>query len=260
LTTVKKVLQRGLLAIAIMLALILAFYSLANAATRTVNIPCGQDIDAQINADSKSIATRFVLGAGCTLTASATIVPSEGDEVACAAAPTFVPRGPAFDPEPKCAVAGPGVSSVFKPLGPGGSEATVRFEGIRITGGDYTSKTGSGTGVAMGSAADDSSMYAVEVMNNEAAGILSGRGTFDRIELTNNTTNSQALGINAAGMKSRHEVEVKYSYIHDTQGNGLWCDNECYDSSVGKYWIHHNLVVNAGRGGIRWEAVSRVKP
>src|SRR5829696_8720896 len=67
-----------------MLALILAFYSLANAATPIVNIPCGQDIDARINADPRGTASRFVLGADCTFTASATIVPSDGDVVACA--------------------------------------------------------------------------------------------------------------------------------------------------------------------------------
>ena len=62
LTTVKNVSQRGLLA-AIMLPLILIYYSLADDQARVVNIPCGQDIDATINADPKATATRFVLGA-----------------------------------------------------------------------------------------------------------------------------------------------------------------------------------------------------
>jgi hypothetical protein len=26
---------------------------------------------------------------------------------------------------------------------------------------------------------------------------------------------------------------VKQSYIHDTQGNGIWCDEECNDTSLG---------------------------
>src|SRR5919112_4543750 len=99
LTTVKKVSQRGLVAVVIMLALILAFYSRADAQARTVSIPCGQDIDARINADDRDTATRFVLGADCTFVASATIVPSDGDEVVCAAPPTFAPlRTPASDP------------------------------------------------------------------------------------------------------------------------------------------------------------------
>src|SRR5918999_5365200 len=108
LTTVKKVLQRGLVATAIMLPLILVFHSPAEAQARVVNIPCGQDIDATINADPRGTATRFVLGADCTFVASATIVPSNGDEVACAVDPTFRElRAPASDPD-----------SVFDPTTP----------------------------------------------------------------------------------------------------------------------------------------------
>jgi hypothetical protein len=253
---VKKVSQRGLVATAIMLALILGFYSLADAQERIVNIPCGQDIDAMINADPKGTATGFVLDADCPFLASATIVPSNGDEVACALAPTFVQRGPAFDPTTKCTVAGnASVENVFRPIGQGGSSATVHFRGIRITGGNFTGSSGGGAGIAEGSMTDASSHIYIEVMNNEAAGILSANGTFERVEFTNNTTNLSALDFTAAGMKARHEVEVKNSYVHNTQGNGLWCDNGCEDSAVGKFWVHDNLVVNNGRAGIRYENV-----
>ena len=71
--TVKKVSQRGLLAAAIMLALILVFYSLGHAQAPIVNIPCDQDIDATINAADRGTASRFVLEAGCTFVASETI-------------------------------------------------------------------------------------------------------------------------------------------------------------------------------------------
>jgi parallel beta-helix repeat protein len=259
LTTVKKVSQWGLVTAAIMLALILAFYSLANAATPIVNIPCGQDIDARINADPRGTASRFVLGADCTFVASATIVPSNGDEVACAVAPTFVQRGPAFDPTTRCTVAGnSSVENVFRPIGQGGTTATVRFEGIKITGGNYTGSTGSGAAIAEGSMTDTSYHYGIEVRDNEAAGILSAKGTFDRVEFTNNTLVSGALGVIGAGLKARNEVEVKNSYVHDTQGNGLWCDNYCVDSARGRFWVHHNLVVNNKRAGIRFERVGDV--
>src|SRR5215203_5464397 len=249
-----------------MLALILAFYSLANAATPIVNIPCGQDIDARINADPRGTASRFVLGADCTFLASATIVPSNGDEVACAVAPTFVQRGPAFDPTTRCTVAGnSSVENVFRPIGQGGTTATVRFEGIKITGGNYTGSTGSGAAIAEGSMTNLSSHYGIEVMDNEAAGILSAKGTFERVEFTNNTKVSNALGVIGAGLKARNEVEVKNSYVHETQGNGLWCDNYCENSAktthplpectTGCFWVHHNLVVNNGRAGIRFERV-----
>ncbi len=246
-----------------MLALILAFYSLANAATPIVNIPCGQDIDARINADPRGTASRFVLGADCTFVASATIVPSNGDEVACAVAPTFVQRGPAFDPTTRCTVAGSAsVENVFRPIGQGGTTATVRFEGIKITGGNYTGSSGTGAAIAEGSMTNTSSHFGIEVRDNEAAGILSAKGTFERVELTNNTLDSNALGVIGSGMKARNEVEVKNSYIHDTQGNGLWCDNYCEDSPTAThpngFWVHHNLVVNNGRAGIRFERVGDV--
>src|SRR5688500_12749368 len=107
-----------------MLPLILIFYSFADAQARVVKIPCGQDIDATIDADPKRTGTGFVLSADCTFEASATIVPSNGDEVACAVEPTFEQHGPAFDPTTRCTVAGSSsVENVFKPIGKGGSTA-----------------------------------------------------------------------------------------------------------------------------------------
>jgi hypothetical protein len=268
LTTVKIVLQRGLVAGVIMLAMILAFYSLAEAQTRVVNIPCGKDIDATINADPKATATRFVLEANCEpidakggpkpFVASETIVPSDGDEVACAEAPTFEQRGPALDPTTRCTVAGDdSVENVFKPIGQGGSMVTVRFEGIKITGGNFTGSSGSGAAIAEGKMTDTSSHFGIEVMDNDAAGILSAKGTFERVEFTNNTRDPKALGFIGAAMKARNEVEVKNSYVHHTQGNGLWCDAGCDDSTnhPNGFWVHDNLVVDNGRAGIRFENV-----
>ena len=257
-TTVKKVSQRGLVAVAIMLPLILVFYSLADAATQTISMPCGKDIDATINADDRRTATRFVLGADCSFTASATIVPSDGDEVACAVAPTFVQRGRAFDPTTRCTVAGAAsVENVFRPIGQGGTTATVRFEGIKITGGNFTGSSGTGAAIAEGSMTTSSSHYGIEVRDNDAAGILTAKGTFERVEFTNNTRDSNALGFIGAAMKVRNEVEVKNSYVHDTQGNGIWCDQSCVDSAnyPNGFWVHDNLVVNNGRAGIRFENV-----
>ncbi len=260
-TTVKKVLQGGLLVAAIVLALILVFYSLGHAQAPIVNIPCDQDIDATINADDRGTASRFVLEAGCTFVASETIVPSDGDEVACAKAPTFEQRGPAFDPTTRCTVAGnASVENVFRPIGQGGTTATVRFEGIKITGGNYTGSSGTGAAIAEGSMTNSSSHYGIEVMDNEAAGILSAKGTFERVEFTDNTNDPDALGVIGAGLKARDEVEVKDSYVHDTQGNGIWCDNFCEDSAShpNGFWVHHNLVVDNGRAGIRFERVGQV--
>ncbi len=241
-----------------MVPLILVFYSLGHAQAPIVKIPCDQDIDATINADDRGTASRFVLEAGCTFVASETIVPSDGDEVACAVAPTFEQRGPAFDPTTRCTVAGSAsVENVFRPIGQGGTTATVHFEGIKITGGNFTGSSGSGAGIAEGSMTNLSSHYGIEVMDNDAAGILGAKGTFERVEFTDNTNDPDALGFIGSGLKARDEVEVKDSYVHDTQGNGLWCDNFCEDSGghPNGFWVHDNLVVNNGRAGIRFENV-----
>jgi hypothetical protein len=251
--------------------LILVFCSLADdAQAGTVNIPCDRDIDATINADPRTTPSTFVLGAGCTFTASASIVPSNGDVVKCERPPTFKPLEPLgvdlddtktpFDPTTYCTVAGaPSVTKVFWPIGHGGGKATVRFEGIKITGGNFTGSSATGTGIAEGVMSDSSSHYGIEVMNNDAAGITNAKGTFERIELTNNTLDRNALGFIGAGMKALTEVEVKNSYIHDTQGNGLWCDVGCVDVDPkirpNGFWVHDNLVVKTGRAGIRFENV-----
>jgi hypothetical protein len=268
LTTVKKVAQRGLVAVVIMLPLILVFYSLGDAATQTVSIPCdGGDIDRDINRDPRDTASRFVLEADCTHDASATIVPSHGDEVVCAVDPTFkevIPEpptpeepGPAYDPTTRCTVAGAAsVETVFRPTGQGGTLATVSFRGITITGGNFTGSSGTGTAIAEGSMTNSSYHYGIEVMDNEAAGILSAKGIFDRVELTNNTTNPNALGFIGSGMKARNEVEVKNSYIHHTQGNGIWCNTGCVNAperGENGFWVHDNLVVSNDRAGIRYE-------
>jgi hypothetical protein len=255
LTTVKKVSQRGLVAAAIMLPLILLFYSVADAQARIVSIPCGQDIDATINSDSQTRSTRFVLGADCVFSASATVKPGHLDEVVCAIPPTFIQRGPAFDPTTRCTVAGPSLSQVFKPAGAGGGLAQVYFEGIKITGGNFNGTSGSGAAIAGGTTSDSSRFYGVEIRDNDAAGVQSGRGTFQRIELTNNSMDPGSIGFNAAGIKARHEAVILESYVHNTQGNGIWCDNSCLDTDLGTFWVHHNLVVGSGRSGIRWEEV-----
>src|SRR5215213_4387034 len=96
---------------------------------------------------------------------------------------------------------------------------------------------------------------AVDIKDNEGAGVSNFNNTFVRSELTNNTTDPNALGFIGAGLKAVNEVMVKQSYIHDTQGNGIWCDEEYNDTSLGTFIVEDTLVVNSGRAGIRWEKV-----
>ena len=247
-TTVKKVSQRGWVAAAIVLPLILVFYSRADAQARIVDIPCGQDVDATINADPKGTATRFVLDA-CNYTVSETVKTEQGDEIAGPVG-SLIQHGSAFDPQPVATITGSAnVTQVLKPQG------TVRLEWLTVQGGNFNGNAGTGVGLAGGQMSPSSVVDAVVIKDNEGAGVSNFNGTFVRSELTNNTTDPNALGFIGSGLKAVNEVVVKQSYIHDTQGNGIWCDEECNDTSLGTFIVEDTLVVNCGRAGIRWEKV-----
>jgi hypothetical protein len=229
-------------------------------ADREVPVPCGQDLDAIINADDPTIGTRFQLEEGCTYPVDTTLALNEGDEIAGPQA-TFIERPPAFDPEPTATILGSeGLSNVIRARG------TVRLEWVKIIGGtgeyaaDGSPLAGTGSGLAMGMASDDSSLYAVHITGSDAAGITNAHGTFDSIELDDTTQDENFLGFTGSGLKAITEVELKNSYIHDNQGNGIWCDVFCQDSQshLNGFWVHDNLVVNNGRAGIRFERVGDV--
>jgi hypothetical protein len=227
---------------------------------RVVVIPCGQDLDAIVNADDPTIGTRFQLEGPCTYPVDTMVVLNEGDEIAGPLG-SFIERPPAFDPEPTVTIVGSeGLSNVIRARG------TVRLEWVTIVGGtgeyapDGSPLAGTGSGLAMGMASDTSSLYAVHITGTDAAGITNAHGTFERIELDDTTQDPTFLGFNGSGLKAINEVEVKNSYIHDNQGNGLWCDQFCHDSASERnvFWVHDNLVVNNGRAGIRFERVGDV--
>jgi hypothetical protein len=187
---------------------------------------------------------------------------NEGDEIAGPEA-TFIERGtierpPAFDPQPTVTIVGKqGVSNVIR------AQGTVHLEWVKIIGGTgkyssgRTPVAGTGSALAMGKASNTSTLYAVHITGSDAAGISNARGTFDSIELDDTTQDKNFLGFTGSGLKATTEVEVRNSYIHDNQGNGLWCDVFCHDSvdHPNGFWVHQNLVVNNGRAGIRYENV-----
>jgi hypothetical protein len=229
-------------------------------ADRVVPVTCGQDLDATVNADDATIGTRFQLEGACTYTVDTMVKLKNGDEIAGPAG-SFIERGPAFDPEPTVdIVGGAGVSSVIR------AQGTVRVEWVKIVGGtgeysaDNSPVAGTGSGLSMGMSSNDSSLYAVHITGSDAAGITNAHGTFERIELDDTTQDPNFLGFNGSGLKAVTEIEVRDSYVHDNQGNGLWCDEYCQDSAShpNGFWIHDNLVVNNGRAGIRFERVGEV--
>jgi hypothetical protein len=256
--TAKRPLIFALIGLTLALLLAVVVVTTANAAPRTIN--CGTDLDNAINGDGATTATRFVLQAGCTFTVSATAKLKNGDELVCAQPPTFRelpineragdphPGNSAFDPTAFCTVQG--ASSVPVVIA---RQDTTYVEGINIRGGNFTGSSDSGKGLKDGSASDASGVYGVVISNNDAQGIGSCHGDYNRIELTNNTADSGALGFTAAGIKCVDEAAIRHSYIHDTQGNGIWCDEGCIDTSKGVWHINFNVVTDNGKDGIRWE-------
>jgi hypothetical protein len=229
-------------------------------ADRVVVVPCGQDLDAVVNADDPTIGTRFQLVGPCTYSVDTMMELNEGDELAGPQG-TFIERYPAFDPEPTVTiVGGADVPNVIRANG------TVRLEWVKIVGGtgkyspDGSPLAGTGSALAMGTASNTSSLYAVHITGTDAAGITNARGTFERIELDDTTQDPNFLGFTGSGLKATNEVEVRNSYVHDNQGNGLWCDVYCHDSleHPNGFWVHDNLVVDNGRAGIRFEEVGEV--
>jgi Right handed beta helix region len=229
-------------------------------ADRVVVVPCGQDLDAIVNADDLTMGTRFQLEGPCTYPVDTMVVLNEGDELAGPAG-SFIERYPAFDPEPTVTIVGSeGLRNVIRAKG------TVRVEWVKIVGGtgqyspDGSPLAGTGSGLAMGKASNTSSLYAVHITGTDAAGITNAHGTFERIELDDTTQDPNFLGFTGSGLKAINEVEVRNSYIHDNQGNGVWCDVYCHDSEshLNGFWVHENLVVDNGRAGIRFEEVGDV--
>jgi hypothetical protein len=99
----------------------------------------------------------------------------------------------------------------------------------------------------------------VVIHGNDAAGILNAKGRILNSEFYDNTQNPAFLGFNGSAIKNTTEYEAAYNYVHDNQGNGLWCDVGCKDDPAREngFWVHHNLTVNNARSGIRYESSPR---
>ena len=234
------------------------------AVDRTVNLSSTADIDSVVNGDSATTATRFVLAAGATYRASTTVVPRDGDEIVGPTG-TFTQRGPAYDPSTNATITGGGtIDQVIKPQG------TVSLEWLKVTGANFDGTAGSGSGIALGASTPQTRVYAVEVIDTDGAGITGANGVLNRIELARNTNDPNALGFIGSGVKGVDEYVIRNSYVHDQQGNGIWCDEECDDTTVsvgtptgtvsGKFYVADNLVVNNAKQGIRYELVPTVDP
>ena len=117
-------------------------------------------------------------------------------------------------------------------------------------------QTGTGAGITAGSADSNFLVQYAVIHGNGTAGILSAKGLILNSEFYDNTRQAAFLGYNGAAVKGRTEYQAAYNYVHDEQGNGLWCSVGCVnDPARGEkgFWAHHNLTVDNGRSGIRSE-------
>jgi hypothetical protein len=208
----------------------------------------GDDIDAKINQDEADTATRFCVHAGRYQVSEVARLKA-GDKLD--AEPGKLEYvGPATKPTPVVELVGSGTENLLSAFGNGISISWVDVSGASGTG------QGTGSAIATGSADSDFLVRYSRIHNNDSVGISNAKGRILDSEFFSNSEASGSIGFNAAAIKGITEFEAGRLYVHDEQGNGLWCDVGCSnDPARGTkgFWVHDSVVVNSGRAGIRYE-------
>jgi hypothetical protein len=245
--------RRASLGVLVTTAVIAAFIgvSAAHAAPRIVDVACGSDLDAKVNADPSGTATHFRLDS-CEYLVNTTLKPREGDgilgvEGGVAARPVHGAYPTNLTSRLTCVS---GLDVAIKP--PNGAHFTARW--LDISGCQFNGSSGSGVALAMGSAADDSLIEFSRFHHNEGVGVSNARGVYNYVEADHNGS-SGSVGFIAGGIKANNFTEIKNSWLHDNIGNGGWCDNGCEANSMhpNGFWVHNVEASNNSGGGIRYE-------
>ena len=210
-------------------------------------ITSGEDIDAIINGDASGTATRFCVHAG-TYQVSAQAHLKAGDKLD-AEPGTKAAVGPATKPTPVVKLVGSGTDNLLRATGTGVSVTWVDLSGATGTG------EGTGSAIAAGSAGSDFLVQYSRIHNNDSVGISNMHGRVLDSEFFSNSEASASVGFNASAVKGITEYEAGRVFVHDEQGNGLWCDVGCENdpARANGFWVHDSVVVNSGRAGIRYE-------
>jgi hypothetical protein len=222
----------------------------AEAATWTCtgnHITPGEDIDNIINNDASGTPTRFCVHAG-TYQVSAPAILKAGDKLD-AQWGTTTTVDTATKPTPVVKLEGSGTDNLLRARGTGISISWVDLSGASGTG------TGSGAMTA-GSAGSDFVVQFARIHDNTSLGISNMKGRVLDSEFFSNSEAQSSLGFNGSAVKGITEYEAARVFVHDEQGNGLWCDVGCSnDPARGTkgFWVHDSVVVNNGRAGIRYE-------
>jgi hypothetical protein len=211
------------------------------------------DIDAIINNDPADRATRFCVHAG-TYQVSEPAILKAGDKLDGEWGTTTT-VDTAIKPTPVVYLDGNGTDNLLR----------ARGTGISISWVDLTDASGTGNGsgaIAAGSASSNFEVAFARIHENASVGISNMQGTVRDSEFFSNSEAQSSLGFNGSAVKGITEYEAARVYIHDEQGNGLWCDVGCKNSArttmtpkcpTGCFWVHDSVVVNSGRAGIRYE-------
>jgi hypothetical protein len=216
-----------------------------------------EDIDAIINNDPSDRATTFCVSAG-TYQVSAPAILKAGDKLIGQPGTTY--------PVQKC-VAGSCVNTkvtqpipVVKLVGES-TDNLLRARGnpIFISWVDLSGASGTGNGsgaITAGSAGSDFVVEFARIHDNASVGISNMKGTVRDSEFFRNSLKQSALGFNGSAVKGITEYVAARVFVHDEQGNGLWCDVGCSDDparGAKGFNVYDSVVVNNGRAGIRYE-------
>ena len=207
----------------------------------------GEDLDAIINNDPSGSATTFCVHAG-TYQVSAPAILKAGDKLAGKPG-TKTTVDTATKPTPVVKLVGSGTDNLLRARGTGISISWVDLSGAKGTG------TGAGA-ITAGSAGSDFLVQFARIHDNTSLGISNMKGTVLDSEFFKNSNATSSLGFNGSAVKGITEFEAGRVYVHDEQGNGLWCDVGCSnDPARGTkgFWVHDSVVVNSNRAGIRYE-------
>ena len=211
------------------------------------DITPGEDLDAIINNDASGTSTTFCVHAG-TYQVSAPAILKAGDKLKGQPG-TKSTVDTATKPTPVVKLVGSGTDNLLRANG----------SGISISWVDLTGASGTGTGsgaIAAGSAGSDFVVEFARIHDNASLGISNMKGRVLDSEFFKNSNATSSLGFNGSAVKGITEFEAGRVYVHDEQGNGLWCDVGCSnDPARGTkgFWVHDSVVVNSNRAGIRYE-------
>ena len=212
----------------------------------------GGDIDAIINNDKADRATTFCVDAGTYKVSEPAILKTGDKLVGEPGSQTLIDTTTIGEgirkPTPVVKLEGSGTANLLR----------ARGTDISITWVDLSGASGTGTGSGAITAGSASSNFLVQysrIHDNASLGISNMKGSVLHSEFFKNSYATSSLGFNASAVKGITEFQAGWLYVHDEQGNGLWCDVGCNPDSGGNtgFWVHDSVVVRSGRAGIRFE-------